>query len=251
MKEFLVFAFIVVIAIAFAGEVTAKELNIAGSTIVEERVLEPAKDGIKRATGFDVKVRGIGSGKGFSELVDGKIEASIASSSLGSLLKKAGLSDDGTYQEHKILDDVIVPIVHPSNPVTELTWEQLSDINTGKVTNWKEVGGPDRKILVVTSPTTAATRSVFQKKVRNREPYKKDVLEAKSTRQEVDLVGKFKGSIGAVSRAVVRMSHGKVKVIKTQKISRPLSIITKGEPSADMQTIIDYLRTPDAQKLYK
>jgi phosphate transport system substrate-binding protein len=213
--------------------------------------LEPAGDAIKSATGIDVNVRGINSGKGFAELREGKITASISSSPLKSLLEKAGLADDGTYLEHKIIEDVIVPIVHKSNPVSELTWQQLSDINTGKITNWKDVGGPDRKIVVITSQPTAATRVVFQKKVMKKAPYIKGVREVKSTRQEVNLVAKFKGGIGAVSEAFVAMNPGKVNVVKTDSISRPLSFITKGKPNADVQTVIDYLKTPSAQKLYK
>jgi ABC-type phosphate transport system substrate-binding protein len=82
-------------------------------------------------------------------------------------------------------------------------------------------------------------------------PYIKGAREVKSTRQEVNLVAKFKGGIGAVSEGFVAMNPDKVKVIKTDEISRPLSFITKGKPTADVQTVIDYLKTPSAQKLYK
>ncbi|MBC8414017.1 substrate-binding domain-containing protein [bacterium] len=238
-------------ALAFVGNAIAAELAVSGSTTVQKRILEPARDVIKAATGIDVTVRGISSGEGFIELMEGKVPASVASSSLKSLLDKNGLPDDGTYKEHKIIEDVIVPIVHKSNPVTELTWQQLADINTGKVKNWKEVGGPDQKIIVITSSSTSATRKVFQKKVMKKEPYIDGVREVQSTREEVGLVSKFKGGIGAVSLAFVEMNPGKVSVIKTEEISRPLSFITKGAPSQDIQTVIDYLRTPDAAKVFK
>jgi len=251
MKKFLVLAFVAVIAFAFAGEVIAKELMVAGSTTIQKRVLEPAKGGIQDSTGIELKVRGIGSGGGFKELVEGKIPASVASSPLASLLKKNSLPDDGTYQEHTIIEDVIVPIVHTSNPVKELTWEQLSDIHTGKITNWKEVGGTDQKIVVVTSHDGSATRAVFQKKVMKKSDYVGSKREVKSTRQEVGLVAKFKGGIGAVSKGFVDLNPGKVNVVNTKEISRPLSFITKGDPNAEIKSIIDYLKTPDAKKLYK
>jgi phosphate transport system substrate-binding protein len=251
MKRILVLMIIAVVSFAFAGEVSAKQLTVAGSTTVQKRILEPAHDAIQSATGFDIKVRGIGSGGGFKELMDGKIPASIASSPLSSLLNKKGLADDGTYQEHKIIEDVIVPIIHKSNPVKNLTWEQLAAINTGEITNWKDVGGPDRKIIVVTSHKGSATRAVFQKKVMKKATYVKGVREVRSTRQEVDLVAKFKGGIGAVSKGFVDLNPGKVKVLVTKNISRPLSFITKGNPNPDIQKIIDYLRTPGAEKLYK
>ena len=251
MKKILILVFIAAIAFAFAGEVAAKDVTVAGSTTIQKRVLEPSHDAIEAATGINLKIRGINSGRGFAELVDGKIVASISSNPIKTLLEKAGLPDDGTYQEHIIVQDIIVPIVHKSNPVSELTWQQLSDINTGKVTNWKEVGGLDQKIIVVTSQKTAATRIVFQKKVMKKAAYIKRVREVKSTRQEVGLVGKFKGGIGAVSEGFVKLNPGKVKIVKTDKISRPLSFISKGSPNADIQAIIDYLRTPDAKKFYK
>lgn len=133
---------------------------------------------------------------------------------------------------------MIVPIAHKSNPVSDLNWEQLSDINTGKIKNWKKVGGPDQKIIVVTSQPTAATRRVFQKLVMKKAPYVKGAREVRSTRQEVDLVSKFKGGIGAVSEGFVKMNPGKVKTVETAQISRPLSIITKGDPSPEVKAII-------------
>ncbi len=251
MKRLLVISLIVIATFAFAGQVMAKELVVAGSTTIQKRVLEPAHDGIKAATGIDLKVRGINSGKGFAQLISGRVVASVSSNPLKTLLEKAGLPDDGTYIQHNIIEDIIVPIVHKSNPINELTWQQLSDINTGKTTNWKEIGGQDQRIIVVTSQPTAATRIVFQKKVMKKAPYVKGVRTVKSTRQEVDLVSKFKGGIGAVSEGFVAMNKGKVKVIKTETIARPLCFITKGKPNADIQSIIDYLRTPDAAKFYK
>ncbi len=230
---------------------TPAELDLAGSTTFQKRILEPADVAIKKATGIVVAVRGINSGEGLKELVAGKIPASISSSPLSLLLKKINLPDDGTYQQHVIVKDMIVPIVHPSNPVTQLTWQQLSDINTGKIKNWKEVGGEDWKIFVVTSQPTAATRLVFQKLVMKKQPYVKGAKEVITTRMELADVAKYKGCIGAVSKGFVDMYGAKVKVVKTDEISRPLCIITKGNPNPQIQKLIDYLRTKEAQKLFK
>jgi phosphate transport system substrate-binding protein len=229
----------------------AAQLEMSGSTTVQKRILEPAASAIEKATGITVRVRGINSGKGFAELRSGKVTASISSSPLSLLLEKAGLPDDGAYQEHVITKDVIVPIVHNSNPVSRLSWKQLADINAGRITNWKDVGGPEQKIIVVTSQPTAATRIVFQKQVMKKAPYVSGAREVKSTRQEVNLVAKYKGGIGAVSESFVAMNRGKVKVIKTKEISRPLSIITRGEPAPEVKSLIDFLRKPEAAKNFK
>ena len=229
----------------------AAEITLSGSTTVQKRILEPAAEAIEAATGVKVTVRGSSSGKGFKRILKGKANASIASSPLTSLLNKNKLENDGTYQEHVIIRDVIIPIVHLDNPVSELSFSQLAEINTGKVKNWSEVGGSNKKVVVVTSNKGSATRAVFQKKVMKKAPYVKGVREVKSTRQEIDLVAKFKGGIGAVSEGFIAANPGKVKVIKTDEISRPLSIITKGSPAPDLQKVINFLKTDKAKKFFK
>ncbi|MDH3639637.1 MAG: substrate-binding domain-containing protein [Gammaproteobacteria bacterium] len=229
----------------------ATTLTIPGSTTVQKRILEPAKASIEAQTGITVKVLGVGSGKGFKELMEGKAPVSIASSPLSALLKKHKLPEDGSYREHIIIQDVIVPIVHPSNSIDGLTHQQLADLNTGKIRNWKEVGGDDRSVVVVTSHESSATRAMFQKVVMNKAPYAEKARTVRSTRQEVDLVAKFKGGIGAVSKSFAEMKKGKVKVVQTDEITRPLCFITKGEPTAEVAKLLAFLKTPEAQQLFK
>lgn len=241
----------IAVSLLFTVLPASADLKLAGSTTVQKRVLEPAAAAIEAETGVKIKVVGTSSGKGFKGLLDGKASASIASSSLTSLLDKNKLDDDGTYQQHTIIEDVIVPIVNPNNPVAELSFQQLSDLNTGKIKNWKQVGGPDMKVVVITSSKGSATRAVFQKKVMKKADYVKGAREVRSTRQEVDLVGKFKGGIGAVSEAFVAANPGKAKVIKTKDISRPLAIITKGDPDSELQKVIAYLKSDAAKQHFK
>ncbi len=241
-----------VMAFAFiaAGPALASDIVLSGSTTCQKRLIEPSASSIQSATGHNVTVRGINSGKGLAELASGKVKASLSSSPLELLLSKAGMANNGTYIENVIVRDTIVPIVHKDNPVTSLTWDQLKKINTGEITNWSELGGPDLPIIVVTSQPTAATRIVFQKLVMSKEAYVSTAREVVSTRQEVDLVGQFKGGIGAVSESFVKLNKGKVIIVGTEEISRPLSIVTKGAPDAEIQSIIDYLRSPAAQSKF-
>ena len=251
MKKITTAVFFMIAGIMAAGSIQAKELTVSGSTTVQKRVMEPAAAATEAATGIKVLVRGVNTGEGFKELMAGKVSASLASTSLSALLKEFGLPEDQTYREHILMKDMIVPIVNKSNSVSTLTWAQLSDINTGKITNWQEVGGSDQNIIVVTSQPTAATREVFQSVVMKKAPYLKGVQEVRSTREEIDLVEKLKGGVGAVSQGFVAMNPNKVKEVKTAEISRPLSLITKGEPSAEVKAIIDFLKTKEAAKLFK
>ncbi len=250
-RLFLYTLFSIFVTFLYIHPVLAETIKMSGSTTVQKRIFEPAGKAIKEKTGYGVTIKGIGSGGGFKELTQGKVDASIASSPLTLLLQKIGLDDNGTYMEHIITKDVIVPVVHLSNPVSMLSWHELSHINSGKIVNWKEVGGPDLEITVITSHGGSATRAVFQKMVMNGSPYVKSARKVKSTRQEITLVARFKGGIGAVSEGFVKLNPGKVKVIKTDEISRPLSIITKGKPSPQVQAVINFLMSPEAVEYFR
>nr|MBF0223163.1 substrate-binding domain-containing protein [Desulfobulbaceae bacterium] len=239
---------------------SAQEVKVWGSTTCQKRFLEPGAEALEKATGIQVKVLGVGTGKGMLALLGGKTNVAASSSSLDSSIKsakkeaaKAGDPDPvipDNIMFHEIAKDVIVPIVHKDNPVTSLTFEQLADLSTGKVTNGKEVGGPDLPVKVVTSHAGSATREVFQEKVMKKAPYAADKLEVKSTRLEINEVSKDKGAIGAVSEGFFKQNPGDAKVIQTDSIQRPLALITIGDPAPEVQKIIDFFMG-DGKKFFE
>ena len=137
-----------------------------------------------------------------------------------------------------------------NNTVDSLTFEQLTKLNTGEVTNWKDVGGPDMPVKVVTSHAGSATKAVFQKKVMKKAAYAADATIVKSTRLELQHVSKDKGATGAVSKKFYSMNPGDTKIVKTDEISRPLALITVGEPTAEAQKLIDFFKSPAGQKFF-
>ena len=104
-----------------------------------------------------VTVTGGGSGVGISALLDKTTDIAMASRSIkfGETMKAKKLGEDLT--EAIIAYDALAVVVHPSNPVNQLTREQLEGIFRGKITNWKEVGGEDRKIVVYSRETSSGT----------------------------------------------------------------------------------------------
>lgn len=248
------FAALVTAAPAFAGEVT-----VWGSTTCQKKFLEPGAAALEKATGVKVKVLGVGTGKGMLALAEGKAPVAAASEDLDGAVKSAQkaaqeagqkFSPPGNLQFHRIADDTIVPIVNKDNPVQNLTWEQLAKLNTGEIKNWKEVGGPDLPVVVVTSHAGSATKAVFQKEVMAKKDYAPGAIEVNSTRLEINEVSKNKGAIGAVSEAFFNLNPGSAKVVKSKPITRPLALITAGKPSADVQKIIDFFRSPEGKKTF-
>lgn len=137
---------------------------------------------------------------------------------------------------------MIKVIVHPSNPVTKLSKEQLKGLHTGTVENWKDVGGADSPVIVVTSHLGSATRKVFQKVIMDNDKYVDGAIEVKTTREEIDNVGQLPEAIGAVSMGFINLpgNKEKVKIVETQEISRPLMLITNGEPSPKVKKVLDF-----------
>lgn len=245
------------VVLAGTGAV-AGELGMWGSTTCQKRFLEPGAEALEKATGVKIKVFGVGTGKGVLALFEGKTSVALTSSPLEDSIstaqkaaKEQGQADvkiPANIKFHPITEDVIVPIVHKDNPVAELTYAQLTDLNAGKVKNWKEVGGPDVAVLVVTSHEGSSTREVFQKQVMKKAPYAADALEVTSTRLELNEVSKNKGGIGAVSEGFYHQNPGNAKIVKTAPITRPLAFITLGDPSPEVQKVIDFFRSAEGKK---
>lgn len=223
-------------------------VRLHGSTTVQKRVMEPAKDAIEKALGIKLSIVGNGTGNGLADLVKDKADASMASEELieavESMEAATGMKAPANLKGHVITSDIIKVIVHLSNPVTKLTKEQLKGLHTGKIANWKDVGGQDVPVIVVTSHAGSATKKVFQKQIMDKEAYVVGAIEVETTRKEIDNVASLPEGIGAVSAGFVNLPEykGKIKVVETQEIGRPLMFITKGEPSPNVKKIIDFLK---------
>lgn len=238
----------------------AMAANVAlwGSTTCQKRFLEPGAKALEETTSVKTKVFGVGTGKGMLALIEGKSVVAIASNTLEGAInsaqkvrKKAGKAPveiPANLQFHQITEDVIVPIVNSGNSVDSLSWEQLAKLNTGEITNWSQVGGPNLAVKVVTSHAGSATRAVFQKKVMKKADYAAGVTMVKSTRLEINEVSKAKGAIGAVSEGFHKLNPGKTKIAQTKRISRPLALITIGDPTPDVQKVIDFYRSQEGKK---
>ena len=253
IRAVLGFFFIIVTCGAALADVT-----FWGSTTCQKRFLEPGAEALARATGIKIKVYGVGTGKGMLALFEGKTSAAISSNVLEESIKsaqkvrlkagKAPVAVPDGLQYHTITEDVIVPVVHRNNPVVSLTWENLADLHTGKIKQWKELGGKNLPVRVVTSHAGSSTKAVFQKMVMKNAEYVASAITVTSTRLEINRVSKEEGGICAVSKGFFDLNPGKTKIIKTDPIVRPLGIITIGPPAEEVQKIIDFFRSPEGQR---
>jgi phosphate transport system substrate-binding protein len=140
-------------------------------------------------------------------------------------------------QFFELKKDVIVFVVHPSNPVSKLTPEQLRDILTGKTANWKQLGGNDKPIVVYGEGPTAGTRAMVKKLVLGGAEYLPSLKAQTSIKRVGELVALDENGVAAVGANFVEA--GKLKAIESKKFERPLALATLGAPKPAAKAVID------------
>ncbi|MCS6833337.1 MAG: PstS family phosphate ABC transporter substrate-binding protein, partial [Flammeovirgaceae bacterium] len=143
-----------------------------------------------------LSVTGGGSGVGVTALRDGSADIAMTSRSL-KMSEKMNFKNEGkNYVEKIVAYDALSIIVHPSNKVDKLTKEQIENIFTGKITNWKEVGGDDLKIVVYTRESSSGTYEFMKELVMSDKEFTKTAITSASNSGIVQSVSQTKGAIG-------------------------------------------------------
>jgi phosphate transport system substrate-binding protein len=153
---------------AGAGEsgvsASASIQNVGSDTIVN-LALAWAEAYQQKRPDVRIAVTGGGSGTGIAGLINGTVDIANASRQMKPEEVAKAQANGITPVEHIIAGDAIAIVVHPSNPVDRLTLRQLSDIFSGKITNWSEVGGEDRPIVLLSRESNSGTHVYFLEEV--------------------------------------------------------------------------------------
>lgn len=220
----------------------------------------------KKFTGSGISVIGGGSGVGIAALISGTTDIAQSSRKI-KMDEKLKLQEAGkTVKEIIIAYDALAVIVNPSNTVSQLTREQLEGIFTAKITNWKQVGGPDLKIIVYSRETSSGTYEFFKEHVLNKKNFASSALMLAATGAVVQSVSQTKGAIGYVGLAylekgvkTLKVSYDKGKSFvtpsvesatnKTYPITRPLYYYFLSGIQARVNPFIQYILSPEGQKI--
>jgi len=154
---------VIIMCMLFLGCISegnkAKTISIAGSTTVQ-----PISDGLAEAFmkkyDISVTIQGGGSGTGIKMVGEGTIDIGASSREI-----KEGEKEKYNLKIYPIAIDGLAIIVHPSNKIENLGMEQLKKIFSGEITNWKELGGEDKEIVLVVRAEGSGTRDFFEKKI--------------------------------------------------------------------------------------
>lgn len=222
--------------------------------------------------GAFVAVTGGGTGTGISSLISGTCD--IANASRNIKAKEIALAEKKGIHPYEIkigLDGLAV-IVNPKNPVSKLTAAQLADIFTGRVTNWKSVGGKDEKIVILSREVNSGTHVYFKEHVlrkldpNGREEFAPNALLLSSSQAIADEVAGNPSAIGYYGMGYISPKQKAIAVAKDEKseyvepkienvisgtypISRPLLIYTNGEPKALVKKFVDFMLSKEGQDI--
>lgn len=180
---------------------SAEAQRIKGSDTLLPLTQELAEQYIDAHPGTEIIVTGGGSGVGIAALPENTTDIAMASRRIkfSEKMKFAGIGLEA--EEVIVAYDALAVVVNPSNPVDSLTREQLEAIFRGKITNWKEVGGEDRKIVVYSRETSSGTYEFFKESVLDNKNYMSGILSMPATGAIIQSVRQTKGAIGYIGLA--------------------------------------------------
>ncbi|GAB6280120.1 MAG: phosphate ABC transporter substrate-binding protein [Thermovirga sp.] len=244
----------------FAGSAIAGQVQVNGSTTVLPIAQAAAEAFMEANPKVNISVSGGGSGNGIKALIDGTTDIANASRFIKQSEVEAAVKNGIYPVPFAVAVDAILAVVHPSNPVKGLTIEQLRDIYTGKIKNWKELGGPDRKIAAVTRDTSSGTFEVWEEKIMNKEKIAAQAQVVASNGAMVQSVAGNPGAIGYIGIGYLDKSTSALKVngiegtAKTAlngsyPVSRYLYMFTKGWPTGETMDFINFILSDAGQKI--
>ena len=254
-KKFIVSLAITVIMI-FAGTAFAENLVIKGSTTVLPIAQKVAEAYMKDNPDVKISISGGGSGNGIKAIIDGTTDIADSSRFIKDKEIKQALENGAYPVPFRVAYDCIIPVVHPSNPVQNLTLEQLKQIYMGRARSWKDVGGDDRPVVVVSRDTSSGTYEVWESKVMAKERVFPGALLQASNGAVVQTVAKNKNAIGYIGIGYIDSSVKPVSVDGivgssettlngTFPISRPLFMFTRGWPEGKVVNFLNYMLHPE------
>ena len=238
-----------------AGSSSEAKVTVSGSTSVGSPMENLAEAFEANNPDVKVEVQQLGSSAGIKNAIEGVSEIGMSSRDLKDEEKSAGL------KETIIATDGIAVITNKANNVTDLTLDQVRDIYTGKITNWKEVGGKDAPIVVVSREDGSGTRDGFQEKVGfESEELVKDAQITDGSGNIKSTVEGNENAIGYISFGYVDDAVNAVKVDGVEinhetvanneyVIARPFILVNKEGISDNAQALIDFILSDEGQSI--
>jgi phosphate transport system substrate-binding protein len=239
MKKLLSFVVLVLFVSALGF---SENIRIGGPSYAIETVLKHVKKDFEANSGIRVDlsvfpVEGI-----FANIDEGKVDVAMLGGNnykeLIAKMNKTGVAvDEKAYQAVELGKLVVKVILNKSNKVSKLSTEQLKGIFTGKITNWRQVGGANLPIIVVWGTQMEGSNNIFKKFVLKGAPVLSDVIEETTGSSARQMVANTEEAIAICPLLLIDDS---IKTPDVLFMASPITMLVKGEPSAIVQKFIDF-----------
>jgi len=251
-----------------------RAIQVKGSDTMVNLTQAWAEEFMKENPEINIAVTGGGSGTGIAALLNKATD--IAQSSRNMEKKEIEQAETKGIEPKAIhvANDGITLIVHPSNPISKISIDQLSDIFSGKIKNWKLVGGPDKKIVALSRDRNSGTHVFFLEHVvklgdkKSKNEFAPGTLMMPSSQSIVEEVAANPSAIGYIGlgyltsreKALAVAGKGSSNYVKPSirtvlsgqyPIARSLYFYTNGEPAGHIKTFIDFVLSPKGQQIVK
>jgi phosphate transport system substrate-binding protein len=256
--------FVTLLLLTAGALVLVQAQKIKGSDTVLPLSQKAAENYLKHHPTQNISITGGGSGVGLSALLEGTTDIAQSSRKIKFDEKQKLQAAGKTAREVIIAYDALAIIVHPSNPITRLTREQLEGIFTGKIKNWKELGGDNRKIIPYARETSSGTFEFFRESVLKNKNYLNGIMSLPATGAIIQSIGQTPGAIGYVGLAylskevrALHVSYDQGKTFTAPSIEnaknatyplvRQLYYYYESSTESTVQPFVDYLLSPAGQ----
>ncbi len=252
-----------------SGTSSQKMISVKGSDTMVHLTSSWAEQFMAQHPDSQISVTGGGSGTGIAALLNGTTDICASSREIQGKEKELAAQKKIDLVEHAVARDGLAIIVNPANSVADLSMEQLRKIFIGEYANWKELGGSDLPIIVLSRESSSGTFVFFQEHVLNKADYTPRARLLAGTSALVQSVQADKGAITYVGLAYALDAKTKVKIVGVKSaddaasvlpsdetvraghypVARPLYLYTNGSASPEVQAFIDFSLSKAGQKI--
>lgn len=263
MRKYIIILLTLVLSFAALSlAAKGKQITCSGSTTVLPIAQAAAEAYMDTHPDLNISVRGGGSGVGVAALQNGTVQIANSSRPIKSKEISACKAKGVDPRAYVIANDAIAIVVHKGNAVQNLSIKQIKDIYTGKITNWKQVGGPSLPIVVVSRDVASGTFEVFNEKALGGAKVAASAQLLASNNAVVTAVSTTPGAIGYAGLGYITDGINVVKVENvtpsettakngTYKLARKLYMYTNGKAKGDVGNFIGWLQSPSGQEIVK
>lgn len=225
------------------GAETAREIRVGGGGASCKAFFSVVRDIFERETGLRMVVKPTTPVQGLIELNNGQVDLVVAPISFASMAKGAArngvIIDSGLFTVRIIGRSNIEVFINKANSITSLSKKQLQDIFTGKVRNWKQVGGEDRPIVVVWGIATPGQNELFSRQVLDGKAVTSSAMEVFDYDEIREAIARTPGAIGIDPQGYVSSS---IKSPKTPAVASDVIVVTKGQANPEVERLLAFIK---------